>query len=433
MNSHSGAVTSSWPNFEVGQRSLNVRPLQGMRLSDLLRIDRPAQRLLASSGLVLGGYATSTIFVSLFFYVASGSVYEMALFGLGRYVALIMVSMFVVRAFPQISPRQLFRFGIVLTALFYLTLILFRTSAVSFVLPLGLFNGSASAIYWFGNNTLAYDVLEPSERGHYYGLSFAMLSILNVVMPLIGGFVISKIGGELGYVAVFAIATLSFCLAWISSRRLKSSSGVGAVSMRHAMILPPRRKGWSLVWSAIALHGFKQGGADLGTIVLVEVATHSSSAQGLFVSAASLAGVISSVIAGRLPRRYRGATMWVGSIAYGGALVLLVFGSSYPTLIAYGLITGFAYPGLMVPLSSVVLDVMDSDPSVDLLRGEYVLSREISTNFGRIVAICSLIVLMNYFTTVRAVLVVLLLAAIFQLLAAYLGRRAFTRYASTRA
>ncbi len=398
------------------------------KVSQLLKIERPAQRLLASSGLVLGGFATSTIFVSLFFYVASGSVFEMALFGLGRYFALILVSMVVIRAFPQLSPRQLFRFGIVLTAIFYLTLILLRTSAVSLVIPLGLFNGSASAIYWFGNNTLAFDVLEPTERGHYYGLSFAMLSILNVVMPLIGGFVISRIGGEFGYVTVFAIATVSFCLAWVTSRKLKSSSGIGAVSMRHALIIPPRREGWSLVWSAIFLHGFKQGGADLGMIVLVEVATHSSSAQGLFVSAASLAGVISSVIAGRLPQRYRGATMWVGSIAYGSALFLLVLGSSYPILLVYGLITGFAYPGLMVPLSSVVLDVMDSDPSVNLLRGEYVLSREISTNFGRIVAICSLILLMRFLSIIDSVIVVLAIAAIFQIVAAYLGRRASINY-----
>ncbi|MDA8278020.1 MAG: MFS transporter [Actinomycetota bacterium] len=401
------------------------------RVTDLLKIDRPAQRLLASSGLVLGGYATSTIFVSLFFYVASGSVYEMALYGLGRYVALILVSMIVIRAFPEISPRQLFRIGIVLTAIFYLTLILLRTSAVELVVPLGLFNGSASAIYWFGNNTLAFDVLEPSQRSHYYGLSFAMLSVLNVVMPLIGGYVISRIGGEIGYISVFAIATASFCLAWFASRRLKSSSGIGAVSMRHAMIIPPRRKGWTLVWSAIALHGFKQGGADLSMIVLVEVATHSSSAQGLFVSAASLAGVISSVIAGRLPRRYRGVTMWVGSIAYGASLILLAFGSSYPILLTYGLITGFAYPGLMVPLSSVVLDVMDSDPSVNQLRGEYVLSREISTNFGRIVAICSLILLMRFLTVVDSVIVVLLFAAAFQLIAAYLGRRASIRYGNS--
>ncbi|MDA8197667.1 MAG: MFS transporter [Actinomycetota bacterium] len=398
------------------------------KLSKILKIERPAQRLLASSGLVLGGYATSTIFVSLFFYVASGSVYEMALYGLGRYVALVVVSMVVVRAFPQISPRQLFRFGIILTALFYLALILLRTNAVSLVLPLGLFNGSAAAIYWFGNNTLAYDVLEPSERGHYYGVSFAMLSFLNVVMPLVGGYVISRVGGEIGYVAVFAIATASFSLAWFSSRRLKSGSGIGAVSMRHAMIIPPRRKGWSLVWSAIALHGFKQGGADLGMIVLVEVATHSSSAQGVFVSAASLAGVISSVVAGRLPRRYKGATMWAGSIAYGAALILLLFGSNFSILLTYGLITGFAYPGLMVPLSSVVLDVMDSDPSVNTLRGEYVLSREISTNFGRIVAIITLMLLIKVLSIVDSIILILALAAIFQLLAAYLGQRASSRY-----
>ncbi|KJF16423.1 MFS transporter [Acidithrix ferrooxidans] len=394
------------------------------KLASLLKIGRPAQRLLASSGLVFGGFATSTVFVSLFFYVASGSVDEMALYGLGRYVGLIIISGIIVKVFPQSSPRQLFRIGLILTAAFYLLIIVLRTSAVGLVVPLGLFNGAAAGIYWFGNNTLAFDVLSPDERSHYYGLSFAIMSILNVAMPLAGGLIISRVGGELGYVCVFGVSLVSFCLAWWTSRKLQTSTGVGAVSMRHALIVPPRQRGWSFIWIAIALHGFKQGGADLGMIVLVELATHSSSDQGIYVSIASLAGVASSVIAGRLPPLVRGRTMWIGALGYGMALILLLFGANFAILLVYGLVSGFAYPGLMVSLSSVVLDVIASDPSAAQLRGEYVLSREIATNVGRIVAISLLIGLMWFLSVTASILVVLCVAAIFQLVAAFLGRHA---------
>ncbi len=382
------------------------------------------RRLLATGGLVNAGLATSSVFVALFFYVASGSVTEMALYSLGRYVGLIAMSLVVVRAFPASSPRRLFRAGLVLSAAFYGALIFLGHSAGTLAGPLGIFNGVALGTYWFGANTLTYDVLAPDERGHYYGWSFAVLSVLNVLMPLSAGFVISRVGGLSGYVAVFALALASFVAAFVSARGLADTPGVGGTSLGEALRFPFQRAEWGRMWVALALRGFKQASGSIGLVVLVAMATHSSKDQGEFAAMASLAGVGTSLLAGRLRTEWRPTGMWIGALGFAGANALLFLHIDFRVLLVYAFITGLIYPGLMVPLASVVLETIAVDPDAAVMRGSYVLSREIAANAGRIVAVVLLLVLLAVSSPSQAVLAVLTVAALLQLVVAHLGRSA---------
>jgi YQGE family putative transporter len=362
------------------------------------------------------------VFVSLFFYVASGSVTEMALYSLGRYAGLIVMSLIVVRAFPGSPPRRLFRAGLLLSAAFYGALILLGRSAGTLAAPLGLFNGVALGTYWFGANTLAYDVLTPEERSHYYGWNFALMSVLNVVMPLTAGFVIARVGGTPGYLAVFAICLASFLAAFVSARGLANTPGVGGVSLRDALSFPLQRAEWGRMWIALVLRGFKQASGGVGLVLLVALATHNGSDQGEFAAMASLAGVGTSLLAGRLRTEWRPAGMWIGAAGFAAATLLLFLRIDFRVLLVYAFVTGLIYPGLMVPLASVVLDTIAEDPDAAELRGGYVLSREIAANVGRIIAIALLLALLTVSSPVQAVLAVLTVAALLQLVVAHLGK-----------
>ena len=388
------------------------------------RLRPPARRLLGSGGLVNVGLATSNVFVSLFFYVTSGSIAKMALYAVGRYAGLICMSMLVMHHFPDTPPRRLFRVGLTLTASFFCLLILLGHRASPLALPLGLFNGAAAGTYWFGNNTLVYDVLRPGERGRYYGLSFAIVSVLNVVMPLTAGFVIARVGGERGYATVFSIALVCYVAAFLAARGLGGVRGVGGVSVRRALAFPLARAGWGRMWVALALRGYKQAAGSIGLIVLVAAATHSSEAQGEFAAVASLAGVATSIVAGRVAPERRAVAMWTGALGFLAATVLLFLRADLEMLLVYGLVSGFIYPGLMVPLSSIVLEAIDGDPEGREHRGGYILSREIAANVGRLLAVGLLFVLLEVLPATHAVLGVLATAACFQLVVAHLGATA---------
>ena len=395
-------------------------------------LTRPSRRLLLSGGLVNAGLATSSIFVALFFYVVNGSITGMAVYSVGRYAGLILMSVMVVKAFPSVAPRRLFRCGVGLTAVFYLMLIVLGRHVASLALPLGVFNGVASGVYWFGSNTLIYDVVGPVERGRYYGLSFSLLNVFNVAAPLASGFLIAQVGGEAGYFAVFAMAVLIFSAAWRTARRLPATGGVGGVSVRGALALPFVQTGWAHMWMVVAMRGFKQAAGSLGLVVLVAMATASSSAQGEFAAVSALAGVATSVLAGRLAPDRRPRAMWLGAAGFIAATALLFVRADLAMLLVYGLVAGLAYPALMVPVSSVVLDVMDADPLCAERRGGYILSREVAVNLGRLVAVALLLALLVLVPATVAVLCVLGAAAVLQLAVAGLAVEGLSVAAQTR-
>jgi len=382
---------------------------------------RQSLRLLASAGLVNVGLAASSVFVSLFFYLASDNITGMALYAIGRYLGLMIMSVVVVALFPSQPPRRLFRAGVTLTAAFYLVLIALGRGVASVALPLGLLNGAASGVYWFGNNTLVYDVVAPAERGRYYGWSFGLLNMFNVVAPLAAGLLITTLGGRTGYVVVFALASATYLAAWRTARRLRNSAGTGGVSVSQALALPLLRTKWAMMWAVVALRGFKQAAGGLGLVVLVALATHSAAAQGEFASVSALAGVATSVAAGRLRRDQRPAAMWLGAVGFIAATALLFVRPDLVMLLVYGATAGLVYPAVMVPVSSVVLEAIDQDPRAVQRRGGYILSRELAANCGRLVAVGLLLGLLATTSPTAAVLATLGIAAVLQLAVAGLS------------
>lgn len=395
-------------------------------------LEAPSRRLLASGGLVNAGFAASSIFVSLFFYVTSGSITKMALYSLGTYCGLTLGFIAVARWSPQTPPRRLFRAGLGLNALFYLVLIALGKEASNLALELGVLGGLVAGTYWFGANTLTYDVLPPTGRGHYYGLSFAITSVINVVMPLSAGVVIGRLGGERGFVAVFAIALVAFTLGWWTSRHLSVTPGTGGVPLRQALAVPLARADWGRMWLALGMRGFKQAAGGLGLIVLIAVATRSSQAQGEFAAAASLAGVGTSLLAGRLRPASRPLWMWVGAAGFAATTALLAIRPDFEMILVYGVLSGLVYPGLMVPLAAAVLDVIDADPAAAQLRGTYMVSQELAVNAGRIAAVVVLVALLAIARPVEAVVTVVSLAAVLQFAAAYFGSAATGQARATR-
>jgi len=381
----------------------------------------PVRRLLTSAGLCASGLALSSVFVTLFFYVTTGSLANMALWSAGRYLGLIAASIAVVTLAPDVSPRRLFRIGLVASAGFYALLVLLGARAGAMAFPLGLTDGAASGIYWFGNNTLVYDTVPPAGRGRYYGVSFGLQSLVNVVMPVLAGVVVAGIGGTTGYLAVFGLTLVAFAAAGVSARSLPDGAPIGRIRLGEVLALPFRRSRWGATWLTLALRGFKQAAGGLGLIALVWLAVRSPAAQGDFAALSALAGVVTSVAVGRVPARWRAAAMWVGAGGFAVATVLIAGRPELSLLLAYGLVTGLIYPGVMVPVAAVVLEVMDEDPEAASRRGGYVLSREIAANVGRLVAVGLLMGLLAIAPAHLALVAVLTVAALLQLVVAALG------------
>jgi len=101
----------------------------------------------------------------------------------------------------------------------------------------------------------------------------------------------------------------------------------------------------------------------------------------------------------------------VGSVGFAAGTVMLYTHLHLAVLFGYGAASGLVYPGLMVPINTIVLEAMDHDPGAAERRGGYVLSREVGVNLGRLVALGAILLGLSVAGAVPVVLAALSAAA----------------------
>ena len=143
--------------------------------------------------------ALATTFVNLFVFVVSGQLRALAVFNGAYFLSLTFVFYGVAWLFKRRTPLFSYQWGLVLTALFYTSLLTLLSRASDYVLWLGLFYGVAQGVFWFGVNLMTFDTVPSRQRIRFYGISSALGSVTGILGPLAGGTLISAIHGMTGY------------------------------------------------------------------------------------------------------------------------------------------------------------------------------------------------------------------------------------------
>lgn len=363
--------------------------------------------------------ALSSVFVSLFLLATSGQLTVLAAYALGQYAAIGLFSAAAAAWLPRTGPRALYRVGLLCIAGFYGLLLFFGKESAAIALPMGLLLGTAAGAFWFGVNALAYDLTDVTDRATYYGFDQALGSAVGVVMPLLSGLIITRIGGETGYAAVFAAALALYAVSTWLSGRMPEGPPVGGLSVWDAVMLPAARPRWRRMWVATALSGVRDGVMAVSGVGLVYIVARSPASLGMYAGVTALAGVAAALAVRRVRERARKTAMWLGSFGLAGGAALLLLPLSFPLLLASGLVQSAANPVLNVPVSSVNLDLMDEDPEAITGRGTYILSSEIAVNLGRVGAVLVFLALAAHVSPVPLLIASTLAAGLLQVAGAW--------------
>ncbi len=115
-----------------------------------------------------------------------------------------------------------YRIGILLTAIFYLLIIIVREGVVEYYFLFAIFNGTAGAFYWLGYLTLMYDVSTDRNRIRYLGLNSITFNSAGMAGPALAGFIIAMNQDLSGYIIVFTLALVMFVFTTIGSFKLRT-------------------------------------------------------------------------------------------------------------------------------------------------------------------------------------------------------------------
>src|SRR5699024_4506736 len=107
------------------------------------------------------------------------------------------------------------------------------------------------------------------------------------------------------------------------------------------------------------------------------------------------------------PARRKKAILF-GSLLLYLSLYIILFKTTYFTLIIYGILIGIAYPIINVPYVSLSYDVIGKARKAKEMRIEYIVVRELFTNIGRVVSI-SIFLITLFFIDAKIAIPVLLI------------------------
>ena len=158
--------------------------------------------------------------------------------------------------------------------------------------------------------------------------------------------------------------------------------------------------------------------------LLIFVMTDNELILGSFATVSSFVSLVAFFVVGRaLKKRWRNTFMVVGAGLLGVVVLPFVFKAGTLQLFILGVGAALFYPMYYVPLTSKVFDVIGESQKTAKLRVEYVVTRELALNVGRVASIALFLIVVSRTTEVDHLKWILFAVGFAQVFAALFMRR----------
>ncbi|HTG68983.1 MAG TPA: MFS transporter [Candidatus Udaeobacter sp.] len=366
-------------------------------------LNRQAVLLLVVQALFGVANVLSGTFVPVYLWKASQSYMLIGWYTLGQYVMSGLTFWVAGKWVKEHNKMNSLRIGIVLSGVFYCTVLLLGQQAKSYYVPLGILHGMALGFFWLAFNVVYFEVTDPDNRDRYNGWAGLLGSAAGIVAPWVSGLLITSMQGEKGYRLIFTLSLVIFSISVILSFWLKKRHGQGIYNWKHGLQqLMQKGNPWRRMFPAIAAQGVREGVFMFLVGLTVYVATKNESKLGTFSLITSLVALISFWFVGKmLKKRNRKLVMLIGVIMISVVILPLFWKVSYATLIMFGIGTSLFMPLYIIPMTSRVFDLIGQSEESAREREEFIVLREIALVTGRVIGLTSyLIVLPQNHSTV---------------------------------
>jgi YQGE family putative transporter len=370
----------------------------------LKKLNREAWVLLSVSGLHAFSFALSNAFVNVFLWKINHDLIKIAWYNLTNYIAIGLTFILAGWITKRVDRVISIRIGVALQALFYLTVLLLGTKAIDYVMILGFFLGLGSGFFWMSYNVLYFEISERDNRDVMNGISGFISSLSGMIAPLLSGLIITRVDHFLGYRIIFGISLGIFALSVLVSFWLKLRKAEGNFQLGRVMKISFKPKtNWFWVQFATFFQGLREGVFLFFTGLLVYFITKNELTLGTYYTVASVVSLISYLLLGKFLRpTWRVNALLIATIMMGILIIpFLIYWNTW-TVMLYGVGLYLFYPFYYAPMTSIAYDVIGEHIEAVELRVEYVVSRELVLNFGRLISLIIFMVIVSYYSSITS-------------------------------
>ena len=344
--------------------------------------------LLTISGLYSMGIALSNTFVNIFLWKHTKSFFDIGLYNLMIVIFQPLTFMVAGRWAKTVDRIIVLRAGVVILALFFISVLMFGAHTQQYLLLFGALIGMGYGCYWCAFNVLVFEVTEPDTRDFFNGIQGVLGSLGGMIGPILAGWIISSMKNYTGYRIIFTISLTLFSLAVLTSFFLKRRGAEGAFTFRRIFQERANNRNWKELLWAHFFQGLREGTFlfIIGLWVFLSTKSELSLGEfGLVESGVMFIGYL--VVAKVIKPEYRKTSILIGGTILYGAVYLLIFNLNYTMLMVYAVTVAIAYPLLFIPYGSLTYDVIGRGWKAGEMRIEYIVVKELFLNAGRILSI----------------------------------------------
>lgn len=224
------------------------------------KLSSQAIQLLVNHGIFQFGNALSLIFVNLYLWRLTNSLFVNGLYNLIAILSQATTTFSIGKVAKKKGKLTIYRYGIFLTAFFYLCIVIMRENMIDHFYWFAVLQGIGQALYWLGYFTIVHEVSTNHNRHRYLGWNQIVMGMSNLIGPAIAGLIISLSNGLTGYTIVFSLAFVMFFIATIGSFRLKKEeSHRRAYYMKYLGLMIRRKPNFMQAMIGWFIIGFPQG------------------------------------------------------------------------------------------------------------------------------------------------------------------------------
>lgn len=352
----------------------------------LRKIGGGGKLFLLVHGLLTLGIGLSNIFVNIYLWRVSKDLHVLALFNLFLYIVVpftFVLAGWVARNFDRL---WCIRIGVVIHTLFYIVILLIKTEAVNYAIPLGMFKGFGVGFYHLAEHILIFDLTKDEERDYFVGMNGFIASFAGMTAPFLSGLVIKQLSDLRGYTVIFLTTVILFVAVEILTFFIHPRFSPGKYHLWKVFKKPDPN--WRRVLGMITFYGFRTGIFSFLTALLVFLASGNEFVLGTFSLFMGILCLGSSLLLAHLIKpEKRPCYIHISSVMLVAALGVLLWRSDWLGVLIFGILTGLFDPLFDIPFETLSFKVIENDTIDEDLRIEFIVARELPLNVGRVASI----------------------------------------------
>ena len=340
---------------------------------------KEARRLLLSHNVVIAGRALFSIFLNVFIWKETGDIVLLSIFNT-TYILVHTASFHGAALFVKSGKVHQTRvLSLAGLAVAYTTIFILGETTIQYLIPLAVALGLFNGMYWISYHVLRYDLTHRANRGNYTGLEHGSNIFVNIIMPVLGGAIVTADFFGLGYANLFLLGAVLFLTALALGNVSYNIIQTPGFHLRKTFALIRNDPDMLKAMFVHTISAFGRGGtvAKLLLPLLIFDVLKNEFQLGGWLSFFSIVAIVASVAIGRFIayRNYKKLAVSGGVLYFSLAALVIVY-PSFWVLLAFGALVKVLDLFINIPKRVMSENLIAHMPDSAHHRIEFIVIRE---------------------------------------------------------